>query len=88
MFLGKQLVVSFALLRSLQRIDELEADIAAKNAEANALGEIRKLADVELAEIEKALNFYGRDTSGKQKAAKALGIGIATLYRKINEDRV
>ena len=29
-----------------------------------------------------ALSKYGRDTKGKAKAAKKLGIGLATLYRK------
>ena len=36
-------------------------------------------------EIRKALNIYGYDTKGKKIAAKKLGIGIATLYRKIEE---
>ncbi|WP_420846438.1 helix-turn-helix domain-containing protein [Miniphocaeibacter halophilus] len=27
--------------------------------------------------------MYGDTTDGKKKAAKALGIGIATLYRKL-----
>lgn len=35
--------------------------------------------------IKKALNKYGNSTEGKMKAAKKLGIGIATLYRKIEE---
>lgn len=33
--------------------------------------------------IEKALEVYGQDQEGKQRAAGELGIGIATLYRKI-----
>jgi transcriptional regulator with PAS, ATPase and Fis domain len=50
-------------------------------------GQIRKLEDIERDEIQKALKLHGTDTLGKQKAAKALGIGIATLYRKINEEK-
>ena len=85
MFLGKQLAASSELLHSMQRIDELETDLAEKIAESSSDGSIRKLVDVERVEIEKALDHFGRDTAGKQKAAKALGIGIATLYRKIND---
>lgn len=46
---------------------------------------IRKLADLERQEIVQALNLYGSTTKGKQLAAKELGIGIATLYRKIEQ---
>lgn len=42
------------------------------------------LKEVERIHIERALNYYGHDTKGKEMAAEALGIGIATLYRKIN----
>ena len=47
--------------------------------------EIRELKEIESEYINKALDLYGRDTAGKKKAAKKLGIGIATLYRKIGE---
>lgn len=47
--------------------------------------EIKKLKDIEKEYIEKALDLYGRDTSGKKKAAEKLGIGLATLYRKLDE---
>lgn len=54
----------------------------------NHLGEmedvsIRPLSDVEHEHIVKAIAFYGDNTKGKQMAAKQLGIGIATLYRKL-----
>lgn len=42
-----------------------------------------RLQDLERHEIIKALNVYGRDTEGKRRAANVLGIGLATLYRKI-----
>lgn len=35
--------------------------------------------------IEKALETYGKTTEGKKIASAKLGIGIATLYRKIEE---
>ncbi|SHI74249.1 Transcriptional regulator containing PAS, AAA-type ATPase, and DNA-binding Fis domains [Clostridium cavendishii DSM 21758] len=47
--------------------------------------QIKKLKDIEIEYIEKVLDLCGRDTLGKKEAAKKLGIGIATLYRKIDE---
>jgi transcriptional regulator with PAS, ATPase and Fis domain len=47
--------------------------------------EIKTLKEIELKEIKKALAYYGTTTKGKSKAAKALGIGVATLYRKLKE---
>ena len=44
---------------------------------------IRSLKDVEREHIINALKICGDDTKGKQLAAKKLGIGIATLYRKM-----
>lgn len=53
--------------------------------QSNDNKEIKKLRDVEMEYIEKILDLCGRDTVGKKEAAKKLGIGIATLYRKIDE---
>ena len=36
-------------------------------------------------EIQNTLLLYGRDRMGKQKAAKELGISLATLHNKIKE---
>ncbi|MGO5065597.1 MULTISPECIES: sigma-54 interaction domain-containing protein [unclassified Clostridium] len=47
--------------------------------------DIRPLKEIEKEYILKALDIYGHDTRGKQLAAKRLGIGIATLYRKLEE---
>lgn len=47
--------------------------------------EIRSLYEVEKNEIMKALKKYGNNTEGKKMASRKLGIGIATLYRKIDE---
>lgn len=43
------------------------------------------LKRVEKELIIKALKIYGSTTEGKKKAASDLGIGIATLYRKLEE---
>lgn len=47
--------------------------------------EVLPLCEVERREIEKALHAFGESTEGKRKAARALGIGLATLYRKMDE---
>ena len=47
--------------------------------------EIRTLKDIEKEYITKVLEEYGYDTEGKKKAAKQLGIGLATLYRKLDD---
>lgn len=44
---------------------------------------VRKLSEIEREEIVLALSQFGMETEGKKKAAIKLGIGIATLYRKI-----
>ncbi|MCS0824814.1 sigma 54-interacting transcriptional regulator [Cytobacillus firmus] len=44
-----------------------------------------QISDIEQQLIKKLLQKYGEDTKGKQKIAKDLGIGIATLYRKIKK---
>ncbi len=45
------------------------------------------LAELEMQAIRSALQHFGSDTEGKKRAAEALGIGIATLYRKLREER-
>ena len=43
------------------------------------------LEELEKGLIERALHLYGNTVAGKQQAADALGIGIATLYRKLKK---
>lgn len=59
--------------------EELSNNIQPETAEIKLLSELEKEA------IEAVLNKFGNTTQGKQLAAKALGIGIATLYRKIEK---
>ena len=47
--------------------------------------DIIPLKELEEIEIKKALDIYGTTTEDKKKIARKLGIGIATLYRKIEE---
>ena len=44
---------------------------------------ILTLEELEKREILKAIHLYGDTTAGKKLAAEKLGIGIATLYRKL-----
>ena len=43
------------------------------------------LAAMEKRMIEKAIARYGKGTADKKKVAEVLGIGVATLYRKIKK---
>lgn len=47
--------------------------------------EIRTVEELEKLEIEKAIKKYGSNTQGMKQVAKALDIGIATLYRKVKK---
>ena len=71
-------------------IDLLPSNILEKNSnkfesmEENEISQrVVPISELEKNEIKKALDIYGYDTKGKQIAARKLGIGIATLYRKI-----
>ncbi|MCK9240339.1 sigma 54-interacting transcriptional regulator [Desulfocurvus sp.] len=45
--------------------------------------EVEPLRALEERAIRAALDRYGRSTEGKRQAARALGLGLATLYRKM-----
>lgn len=63
----------------------IKQDNSKKNITNRKNGAIRKLKDIEVEEIKKAVDYFGDTTEGKIEAAEALGIGIATLYRKLKE---
>ncbi len=48
-------------------------------------GTVTSLKELERREIKKALELFGSDTVGKKKAARELGISLATLYRKMED---
>ena len=62
--------------------EDMRAAIA-RYAEEGYSGDVCTLETLEMREIEKALRQFGNDTKGKKEAANALGIGMATLYRKL-----
>ena len=47
---------------------------------------IKPLKQIEDEHIKKVLEMYGDSTEGKKRAAKVLGIGIATLYRRLDAE--
>lgn len=59
--------------------------ISEEKSAVNILESVLTIADAEKTLIENALNRHGGDTKGKKEAAKELGIGVATLYRKIEK---
>lgn len=50
--------------------------------------QIRKISEIEREEILAALIQYGWDIESKKKISKKLGVGIATLYRKIEKYQI
>lgn len=69
--------------------DTLPANIIESDFDKNDdVQSIRTLKEIEQDEIKKAIEYYGDTTEGKAKAAEALGIGIATLYRKIKQAKL
>ena len=56
-----------------------------RDREKHGENEIYTIKELEKKEIKKALSIYGNSTEAKKLVAKSLGIGIATLYRKIEE---
>ena len=43
------------------------------------------LRELELREVQKALNIFGDTTEGKRSAAKSLGVSLTTFYRRLDE---
>ena len=68
------------------RVRDLPRSVHGITGQAD-IGVIRKLVEVsreaERLEIERAVKKYGKSTAGKRKAAKELGISIASLYNKL-----
>jgi len=58
------------------------SQLSAAGAPAAAEG-VRPIRELEVEAIRKALEIYGVSSQGKKLAARKLGIGIATLYRKL-----
>ncbi|MBZ4645303.1 MAG: sigma-54 dependent transcriptional regulator, acetoin dehydrogenase operon transcriptional [Petroclostridium sp.] len=56
-----------------------------KNSNVKKIKRVTPLAEIEREAILNALELFGDTTEGKFKAAKALGIGKTTLYRKLAE---
>ena len=61
------------------------SNLDSKKEKFNEETEIITLEESEKILIKKALSIYGSDTAGKNLCAEKLGIGIATLYRKIDK---
>ena len=69
---------------SLERLPKRILDY--KNEEMSIEGSNSlNLSEIEKNTIIKALKIYGDTTNGKKIAAKELGLGIATLYRKLEK---
>ena len=87
-----EFMINLADDRGILTVDMLPRDIlnSKKKLYVDVLKddlEIRSLNSIEMDYINYVLDFCGRDTKGKQLAAKKLGIGTATLYRKLGEEK-
>lgn len=71
------------LKKNLKSNSKYDEKIITKNENEDT--EIITLEESEKRLIAKALRIYGSDTTGKNICAEKLGIGIATLYRKIEK---
>lgn len=68
--------------------DMLPINFSYENKKSNnqiKIDSIMSLKEMENNLIHRALDIYGDDLEGKIKASEKLGIGIATLYRKLKE---
>ena len=73
-----------ALVRSDRiGVDDLPPEVGAAPPAGEIVGEARTLAEVERDYIAAALRASG---GNRAKAAKQLGIGAATLYRKLKQE--
>ncbi len=64
-------------------------DYIEANADVDITDSIEKqltLREIEKIAIKNAISKFGNTTSGKKQAARQLGIGLATLYRKLDAD--
>ena len=64
-------------------VDDLPPEVGAAPAASEVVGDIRTLAEVEREYIAAALRASG---GNRAKAAERLGIGVATLYRKLKQE--
>ena len=65
-------------------VDDLPPEVGSAASASPAIGEVRPLAEVERDYIAAALRASG---GNRAKAAEKLGIGAATLYRKLKQER-
>jgi DNA-binding NtrC family response regulator len=79
-------VIQVKIIREPARIgvDDLPPEVGSTPPASPAAGEVRTLAEVERDYIAAALNASG---GNRAKAAERLGIGAATLYRKLKQER-
>lgn len=81
-----QNVVEYAV--NIAKDDIIKAEDLPKRLLSGKSGEttvIKPIKEIERFYIDEALRIYGDDLSGKEKAARELGISLSTLYRKLRD---
>lgn len=71
------------ILRHFDKPEHKKVNTITKIHEFSNESEILSLEEIDKIYIKKVIEYYGEDTKGKKKAAKKLGISLATLYRKL-----
>jgi transcriptional regulator with PAS, ATPase and Fis domain len=64
-------------------MDSIPPKIKSKSRNFIGSNNVTTIQDMEKLLIKDTLKIYGYDSEGKAMAAKALGISLSTLYRKI-----
>ena len=65
--------------------EEQKPGVEANRSDSMISEEPLTLKELEYRAIRKAIDRCGNTTQGKKEAARQLGIGLATLYRKLEE---
>lgn len=65
--------------------EEQKPGVEARQSDSMISEEPLTLKELEYRAIRKAIERCGNTTQGKKEAARKLGIGLATLYRKLEE---
>lgn len=77
-------VIEYAMnLTTGPTLEEEHLPARLRQSESENIADTFNLNRLEMETIRRCLQEYGGSVQGKEKAAKALGIGLATLYRKL-----
>ncbi len=80
-------LVNISNQKGLINMPSLPDGFLKNSQESEINGKLLTLQEVENRAILQALKHFGNTTEGKRLASKSLGISLATLYRKLEQDK-